>query len=86
MDEASDADGVKSGFFARLEPRREDWALRMLRSAHVLKGARKGRLEDFRGNGQGRAGRPGAGDGSHHGVCLGEDKQGPGERGTATRT
>ena len=39
MDEASDADGVKAGFFARLEPRREDWALRMLRSAHVLKGA-----------------------------------------------
>ena len=39
MDEASDADGVKTGFFARLEPRREDWAQRMLRSAHVLKGA-----------------------------------------------
>ena len=30
---------MKAGFFARLEPRREDWALRMLRSAHVLKGA-----------------------------------------------
>ena len=39
MDEAGDEDGVKAGFFARLEPRREDWALRMLRSAHVLKGA-----------------------------------------------
>ena len=39
MDEAGDADGVIGGFFARLEPRREDWALRMLRSAHVLKGA-----------------------------------------------
>ena len=39
MDEAGDGNGVKAGFFARLEPRREDWALRMLRSAHVLKGA-----------------------------------------------
>ena len=39
MDEAKDADGVKTGFFARLEPRREEWALRMSRSAHVLKGA-----------------------------------------------
>ncbi len=27
MDEAGDGDGVKAGFFARLEPRREDWAL-----------------------------------------------------------
>ena len=32
-------DGVKAGFFARLEPRFEDWAPRMLRSAQVLKGA-----------------------------------------------
>ena len=39
MDEAGDGDGVMARFFARLEPRREDWALRMLRSAHVLKGA-----------------------------------------------
>ncbi len=39
MDEAGDADGVKARFFARLEPRREDWAQRMLRSAHVLRGA-----------------------------------------------
>ena len=39
MDEAKDADGVKTGFFTRLEPRREEWAQRMLRSAHVLKGA-----------------------------------------------
>ena len=39
IDEAGDANGVKAEFFARLEPRREDWALRMLRSAHVLKGA-----------------------------------------------
>ena len=30
---------MRAGFFARLESRREDWALRMLRSAHVLKGA-----------------------------------------------
>ena len=30
---------MKAEFFARLELRREDWALRMLRSAHVLKGA-----------------------------------------------
>ena len=31
--------GRRPGFFARLESRREDWALRMLRSAHVLRGA-----------------------------------------------
>ena len=38
--EAADgADRAMAGFFARLESRREDWALRMLRSAHVLKGA-----------------------------------------------
>ena len=30
---------VKAAFLARLDRRREDWALRMLRSAHVLKGA-----------------------------------------------
>ena len=39
MDESDEADRVRAGFFARLEPRREDWALRILRSAHVLKGA-----------------------------------------------
>ena len=36
-------------------------------------------------NREGPAGRPGAGDDTHHGVCLGEDQQGPGKRGTATR-
>ena len=49
MDEADDRDGVKAGFFARLEPRREDWALRMLRSAHVLKGARNVDWKTFAG-------------------------------------
>ena len=49
MDEADDADRVKAGFFARLEPRREDWALRMLRSAHVLKGAGKVDWKTFAG-------------------------------------
>jgi len=49
MDEAGDGDGVKAGFFARLEPRREDWALRMLRSAHVLKGAGKVDWKTFAG-------------------------------------
>ena len=39
MQEADDEDQVKAAFLARLETRREDWALRMLRSAHVLKGA-----------------------------------------------
>ena len=39
MQESDEADRVKAGFFARLEQWREDWALRMLRSAHVLKGA-----------------------------------------------
>ncbi|MCY3793066.1 MAG: hypothetical protein OXG51_01660, partial [Gammaproteobacteria bacterium] len=36
---ADDGDRAKTAFFAWLESRREDWALRMLRSAHVLKGA-----------------------------------------------
>ena len=39
MEEAGGGDRVSAGFFARLEPHREDWARRMLRSAHVLKGA-----------------------------------------------
>ena len=59
MDEADDGDGVKAGFFARLEPRREDWALRMLRSAHVLKGARKVDWKTFAGTAKAvLAGRP----------------------------
>ena len=70
MEESDEADGVRAGFFARLEPRREDWALWMR-----VEGRRKGRLEDLRGNGEGCAGRPGAGDDPHHGVCLGEDQQ-----------
>ena len=49
MEEAGDADDVKAGFFARLEPRREDWALRMLHSAHVLKGAGKVDWKTFAG-------------------------------------
>ena len=49
MDEAGDGNGVKAGFFARLEPRREDWALRMLRSSHVLKGARNVDWKTFAG-------------------------------------
>ena len=52
MDEAGDGDGVKAGFFARLEPRREDWALRMLRSAHVLKGAANVDWKTFAGTAQ----------------------------------
>ena len=39
MEEAYDGHRVKAGFFARLESRHEDCALRMLRSAQVLKGA-----------------------------------------------
>ena len=39
----------KAGFLARLEPRPEDWALRMLRSAHVLKGAGKVDWKTFTG-------------------------------------
>ena len=39
MEEADDGDRVKEGFFARLDSRREDWALRMLRNAHVPRGA-----------------------------------------------
>ena len=39
MAEADDGDNAKALYFAWLESRRENWALRMLRSAHVLKGA-----------------------------------------------
>ena len=39
MEEADDGHRVKAGFFARLELRHEDCAMRMLRSAQVLKGA-----------------------------------------------
>ena len=58
------AAGVKAGFFTRLEPRREAWAVRMLRSAHVLKGAGNVDWKTFAGTARGRAGRPGAGDDS----------------------
>ena len=50
MQEAEDKDQVKAAFFARLESRREDnWARRMLRSAHVLKGARNVDWRTFAG-------------------------------------
>ena len=49
LEEADDADRVKTGFLARLEFRREDWALRMLRGAHVLKGARNVDWRTFAG-------------------------------------
>ena len=39
LQEADDEDQVKAAFLARIETRREDWALRMLRSAHILNGA-----------------------------------------------
>ena len=38
-DEARGWDGTEAGFWARMEERREHWALAMLRAAHVLKGA-----------------------------------------------
>ena len=38
-EKADDGDRVRAGFFACLGSRREDWARRMLRSAHVLKDA-----------------------------------------------
>ena len=41
MEKAGDADRVKAGFLASLESRREDWAPRMLRGAHVQKGSGK---------------------------------------------
>ena len=47
MQEAEDKDQVKAAFFARLESRREDWARRMLRSAHVPKGAGRPRALNF---------------------------------------
>ena len=49
MQESDEADGVKAGFFARMELRREDWALRMLRTAHVLKGTRNVDWKTFTG-------------------------------------
>ena len=74
-EEADDADRVKAWFFARLESRRA-----------CPEGRRKRRLAYLHGDSEVRAGRPGAGDDPDHGVCLGEDEQGAGERGTATRT
>ena len=64
------------------DPQREDWAVRMLRSAHLLKGAGRVDWKTLAGTAKavldGRA--------LHRGVCLGEDQRGSGERGTATRT
>ena len=37
-------------------------------------GRLKRRFAYLRGDGEGPAGRPGAGDNPHHGVCLGEDE------------
>ena len=74
-EEADDADRVKAWFFARLESRREDWALRMLRKRACPEGRRKRRLAYLHGDSEVRAGRPGAGDDPDHGVCLGEDEQ-----------
>ena len=55
------------------------------RSTVSAKGAGKRRLTHLREDGEGRAGGSGAGDDPRQGVCLGEDQQGPGERGTAVR-
>ena len=86
MDEAGDGDGVKGRVL-----RPAGAAARRLGAADATQracteGCRKGRLENLCGDGEGGTGRSGAGDHPHHGVCLGADQQGPGERGTATRT
>ena len=52
MEKADDADGVKAVFFARLELRREDWVVQMLRSTNVLKGARNIDWRTFAGTGK----------------------------------
>ena len=49
-------------------------------------GGRKRRPEHLCGEDEGCAGRPRAGDDSHHGICLGEDEEDLGERGTAANT
>lgn len=49
MEDADDADGVRAGFFAPLEQQCQDWALRLLCSAHVLKGAGKVDWKTFEG-------------------------------------
>ena len=82
MEEAEDADRAKAGFFGRLESRRRDWVLRMLRRAHVLKGAENVDWNTFAGTGKALL------DGRRHphlAVCLAEDEPGAGERETATR-
>ena len=48
-------------------------------------GCRIRRLKHLRGDREGLAGRPSAGDDPNHGLCLGEDEQGIRQRGTATR-
>ena len=85
MQEGDDEDQVKAAFRARLETRCEHWALRMLRSAHVLKGAGNIDWRPFAGTAMALLDGQGAGDDPDHGVCLPENLQGPGKRGTAQR-
>ena len=47
LDEARAGDGTEAAFWARMEERREHWALAMLRAAHVLKGAEHGDWRSF---------------------------------------
>ena len=47
LDEADTGDGTEAAFWARMEARREHWALAMLRAAHVLKGAEHGDWRSF---------------------------------------
>ena len=50
IEEGDGENQVKAAFLNSLDSRREDWAQRMLRSAHILKGARKVRLAHLRGD------------------------------------
>ena len=85
LQEADDEDQVKAAFLARIETRREDWALRMLRSAHILKGAGNVDWRTFAGTAKALLDGWALEDMPIHGVCLRENLQGPGDRRTARR-
>ena len=57
--ETRSREGTEEAFWARMEARREGWALTMLRAAYVLKSDRGRRLAVLRGDGDGATGRQG---------------------------
>ena len=83
--EADDADRAKAGFFLSAGVATRGLGAADTAQRACAEGRRKRRLEHLRGDCEGPARRPDAGDDPDHGVCLGKDEPGAGERGTATR-